>query len=218
MRCSQAGQVSSRSSSHPVFHIKTVGCMIARTRRVPLHTESLKPLILTARLEPETQAYFDQLRKQHFPPERNFVPAHVTLFHALSPQNEDGIVAILRGIADREHFMRGSASKLRFLGSGVAFVIDCPPLGVLRSDLAKRWGNELTPQDRHKAALHITVQNKATPPAARALFEGLKAEFQPRALLFEGLDLWRYLGGPWRLVERFTFKVSSVCRLSRLDG
>ena len=40
------------------------------------------PLVLTLLLDADTQAWLDSLRRAHFPPERNLVPAHVTLFHA----------------------------------------------------------------------------------------------------------------------------------------
>lgn len=40
--------------------------------------------ILTAELDPDSFAWFDGLRRAHFPPERIVLPAHVTLFHRLS--------------------------------------------------------------------------------------------------------------------------------------
>ncbi|WP_208644854.1 2'-5' RNA ligase family protein [Mucilaginibacter kameinonensis] len=42
-----------------------------------------KTLILTLRLDEESQAFFDEMRKRHFPQERNFLKAHLTLFHQL---------------------------------------------------------------------------------------------------------------------------------------
>ena len=41
------------------------------------------PFILTLTLDPQAQARFDALRARHFPADRLFVGAHVTLFHAL---------------------------------------------------------------------------------------------------------------------------------------
>ena len=43
------------------------------------------PLIVTAELPADVMAWADGLRRAHFPPERNQVRAHVTLFHALPP-------------------------------------------------------------------------------------------------------------------------------------
>ncbi len=165
----------------------------------------MEPLILTARLQPDTQMYFDQLRERHFPPERNFIQAHLTLFHALPHANRDLIQPQLHEITRREPPVEGWTSKLQSLGRGVAFVVDCPKLVSLRSNLAQLWYSELTAQDRQTPRLHITVQNKVTPEKARALLGALNREFKPQPLLFEGLDLWRYLGGPWSLVEAFSF-------------
>ena len=165
----------------------------------------MEPLILTARLQPESQLYFDQLRCRHFPPERNFLPAHLTLFHALPGENSAAIASQLNDVARREPPMEGSASRLRSLGGGVAFDIDCPRLVTLRASLARIWHSDLTRQDRQTPRLHITVQNKVSPGTAQALLGELSQSFQLLPLLFEGLDLWRYLHGPWAFVEGFPF-------------
>ena len=47
------------------------------------------PLILTAQLPPDLHSWATRLRDEHFPPERNYLEAHVTLFHALPGQCED---------------------------------------------------------------------------------------------------------------------------------
>ena len=49
------------------------------------------PLILTAELPEDLHARFTDLRTEHFPPERNYLEAHVTLFHALPAQCEDEV-------------------------------------------------------------------------------------------------------------------------------
>ncbi|MCF0072698.1 2'-5' RNA ligase family protein [Dyadobacter sp. CY261] len=41
------------------------------------------PLVATLLIAPAAQAYFDDLRRQYFPKERNFLNAHLTLFNAL---------------------------------------------------------------------------------------------------------------------------------------
>ena len=164
----------------------------------------MEPLILTARLNSESQAYFDRLRRRHFPPERNFIPAHLTLFHVLPQSNIEAIASHLRDIARREPPMEGTACRLRSLGGGVAFDVDCPRLVALRASLARIWSGDLTRQDRQTPRLHITVQNKVSPETAQALLEELNRDFQPLPLLFEGLDLWRYLNGPWAFVEGFS--------------
>ena len=41
------------------------------------------PLIVTLLVDDDAQQHFDALRSEHFPAERNYLRAHVTLFHAL---------------------------------------------------------------------------------------------------------------------------------------
>ncbi len=171
-----------------------------------LHTEKVEPLILTARLPQDSLTYFDQLRRRHFPAERNFLAAHVTLFHALPQENRASMMQQLQDIARGETVMEGCASKLQFLGKGVAFAVDCARLSSLRASLAQIWRSDLTAQDRQTPRLHITIQNKVSPEAARTLMDELQRDFRPRPLLFVGLDLWRYERGPWSFVEGFSFR------------
>ena len=46
------------------------------------------PLIVTAELAPEDFAWLNDLRLRHYPAERNRVPAHLTMFHAIAPSAE----------------------------------------------------------------------------------------------------------------------------------
>ncbi len=45
-------------------------------------------LIITAEMAVPDLAWLDQLRRRHYPAERNQVPAHLTMFHALPPSAE----------------------------------------------------------------------------------------------------------------------------------
>ena len=49
------------------------------------------PLILSAVLDAPVQQRLDALRRAHFPPERNHLDAHVTLFHHLPGAEEDAV-------------------------------------------------------------------------------------------------------------------------------
>lgn len=83
-----------------------------------------------------------------------------------------------------------------------------PPGDVLRSALARRWDPLLSAQDRRPSALHVTVQNKVAPETARALQLQLTARWHPPTVRACGLELWRYLGGPWKLVSSHPFTTS----------
>ncbi len=50
------------------------------------------PLILTLLLDEASFARLDGLRRAHFPPHLNRVPAHVTLFHALPGEEEPAVL------------------------------------------------------------------------------------------------------------------------------
>jgi 2'-5' RNA ligase len=163
------------------------------------------PLILTLLLDPASQSRFDALRRAHFPPERNLLAAHVTLFHALPGDAEQQVRADLAELARRSPFPVG-VTGLRSLGRGVAYVLESGELAALHRELAARWRDHLTTQDRQPLRAHVTVQNKVPPETARTLLGQLHEHFTPYEAQAEGLALWRYLGGPWEPVaaERFT--------------
>jgi hypothetical protein len=94
---------------------------------------------------------------------------------------------------------------VRFLGSGVAIDLDCPPLIQLRKQLAHTWSDWLTPQDRQGLRPHVTIQNKVSAETARELYEELVKEWKPLHGEGQGLLLWLYQGGPWKLIETFPF-------------
>jgi len=154
------------------------------------------PLILTLALHADDQARFERLRTLHFPAGRNLIPAHVTLFHHLPGQGIDAIRDAIEARCMIPPFPV-AVSGLRFLGRGVAYALASAELTALRAGLARDWDGWLTPQDRQGFRPHVTVQNKASPETARALHANLQAAFTPFTVRAEGLDLWRYLGGPW---------------------
>lgn len=166
----------------------------------------MPPLILTAKLDAESFDFFDALRRKYFPPERNFLAAHVTLFHHLPDAATARIEADLSDVcAERQAFeMRFPA--LRFLGKGTAAEIESAELVRLRAMLADAWADWLTAQDKQKFKPHITIQNKVAPDEAKRLFETLRSDWQSRTGSVVGLQLWHYLGGPWELANEFEFR------------
>jgi 2'-5' RNA ligase len=163
------------------------------------------PLILTLAMDEASFAFFDRLRRRHFPPERNLIPAHLTLFHALPGAHRAAIVEDVAAAAANLAPFPLAVTGLRPLGRGVAYTLASEPLGRLRARLATLWDGWLTPQDRGRHAPHVTVQNKADPAAARTLLAALAASFEPFTATATGLDLWHYRGGPWELAARFSF-------------
>lgn len=146
------------------------------------------------------------MRDKHFPPERNVVPAHVSLFHALPGDQLDHVLEDVRAVCARAPF-DVAVTGVRSLGRGTALTLQSDELHALRGALAGRWATWLTPQDRQRFHGHVTVQNKVTSREAAALVEQLQAELVPWRLRAIGVSLWRYLGGPWEPVETLPFEL-----------
>ena len=163
------------------------------------------PIIVTALLGASDFAWADSLRRAHFPPERNLVPAHITLFHHLPPAVADELREQLKA-ETRAPVPAARLSGLKHLGEGVAYRIDSPELEDIRERLADHFAGLLIPQDLAAWRPHITVQNKVTPKQAKALLTDLEATFVPRPLKIAGLASWWYRGGPWEPLSEHRFR------------
>lgn len=163
------------------------------------------PIIVTAVFGDADHAFFDGLRQKHFPPERNQLAAHLTIFHHLSPSLEGELRDRLAQAA-RQPPPVATLSGLLNLGRGVAFRIHSPVLGAVRSDLADAFRGMLTPQDSAGWRPHVTIQNKVDPMVASMLFEQLNASFTPRPVVIAGLAAWFYRDGPWERIARYPFR------------
>ncbi|WP_448994423.1 2'-5' RNA ligase family protein [Novosphingobium sp.] len=148
----------------------------------------------------------DRLRRAHFPPERNHLAAHVTLFHAVPGRLEDEARAFLARLAAETAPVDALLCEVMDLGSGTALRIESPQLLNLRDHIAEHFHGMLTAQDSHRPRLHVTVQNKVERADARALQQELASNFRPRRFAFAGLALHRYLDGPWDDAGRWTFR------------
>lgn len=161
--------------------------------------------MVTARMGKSDQACFDALRATHFPAERNYLRAHITLFHHLPPTHLSEIRARLADLARQHAPPRANLSGIMLLGRGVAFGVDCPALLKMREELANDLIGLLTPQDLARPRFHITVQNKVEPAIAKALFAQLSADFKPRPISITGLAASYYRGGPWEAIQSWSF-------------
>ena len=163
------------------------------------------PLIVTAELGPEDFAWLDALRRRHYPPGRNQVRAHLTIFHALPPSAEDEVRARLAEMtADRAP--PAAITGLIDLVGGVAFRVVCDELEAMREELADGLHGLLSAQDAGGWRPHVTIQNKVQPRVARMLRQSLEGDFEPRPLRIAGLGLHRYLGGPWETLRVYPFR------------
>src|SRR5512132_2023016 len=103
-------------------------------------------LIVTAEIGPEDFAHLDAFRRKHYPAERNQLPAHLTMFHALPPSAETEISSRLARFAS-EQPPSAMLDGLIDLGRGVAFRIDSNELDRIREELASDLHGLLGAQD-----------------------------------------------------------------------
>jgi 2'-5' RNA ligase len=163
------------------------------------------PLVVALGLDPASLERLDALRRAHFPPARNRLRAHVTLFHALPGAREAEVAAALAALAGASPPLPVRVAEVRSLGGGVAFGLDCPEVAAVRAALAARFADALTRQDAQGWRPHVTVQNKVDAATARATAALLRDGFAPWTATALGLDLWRYRGGPWESAGSFPF-------------
>jgi hypothetical protein len=163
------------------------------------------PLILTLSLDEPAFTFFNELRKAHFPPERNFLQAHLTLFHHL-PADEPSIIDTIQQVAAQHTTLPLAVTGTAFIGNGVTYKIESPMLLRLHASLQGALKEWLTPQDRQRLWPHVAVQNKVPADKARALYEQLTREFTPFTAYGTGLSVWVYRGGPWEPLATYPFR------------
>lgn len=163
------------------------------------------PIVVTALFGHEDQAWFERQRQAYFPPERNVLAAHCTMFHHLAPELGPELKQRLNAATRGQSAPIARIGGLMNLGRGVAYRIESPELEAIRAELADAFTSMLTPQDRGGWRPHVTVQNKVEPAEAKALLAMLSTGFTPRPVKIAGLASWWYRGGPWEAFSRHMF-------------
>ena len=162
-------------------------------------------LIVTAEIGAQDFAWLGRLRRHHYPAQRNQLPAHLTMFHALPPSAERELRSRLARLAG-ERRPEATIQGVMDLGGGVALRVVSIDLDRIREELSSGLHGLLSAQDAGGWRPHITVQNKVAPKVSRALIESLREKFRPRSLSISGLGLHRYLDGPWEPIAAYPFR------------
>jgi hypothetical protein len=163
------------------------------------------PLIVTAELGRADFGWLNELRRRHYPPERNQLPAHLTMFHAIPPSAEAELRRILAAAA-RLRPPPARISTPMNLGGGVALRVSSDELDAIRGEIAERMRGLLTVQDSAGWYAHVTIQNKVSPREAKFLLEAIGEQFRERPIRISGLGLHRYLGGLWETLQSYSFR------------
>lgn len=164
------------------------------------------PIVVTALFGPGDDGWLQQLRRAHYPAERNRVPAHLTLFRQLPPSLERELSQRLAEAAAAPP-PRAALAGIIDLGEGTALRVDSAELEAMRAALADAFHGLLTPQDSAPWRPHVTIQNKVEPSEARALQRRLRAGFEPRPLAIRALQSWRYRSdGSWQSLKAHPFR------------
>ena len=167
------------------------------------------PFVVTLGFDPATFGRLDALRRRYFPPDRNVVPAHLSLFHHLPSEQADAIDSALHQAASRSAPIPLSFAGLLKMGSGFALTVEAPGPGLIHASLSLQFRPWLTPQDRQRLHPHVTIMNKADRLAAALALAEFRESWEPFSGLGDALLLWRYRGGPWEWVARYDFTGST---------
>ena len=127
------------------------------------------------------------------------------MFHALPPSLEDEVRGQLKAQCAGPR-PAATLAGLMNLGGGVAYRVASPELDAIREAIADHFHGSLTTQDAGRWRAHVTIQNKVSSGDAKALLADLEPDFRPRPLAIHGLELHRFLDGPWGLLGRWAFR------------
>ncbi len=151
------------------------------------------------------------LRRAHYPPERNHVPAHVTLFHALPLSAQGEVQRLASRVCAQTPPPAAQLAGLADLGTGTAVAVHSPALAAVHADLAEALQGLLGLADQGRPRFHVTVQNKVVRSEARALQAALAGRFEGQAFAFAGIDLHALQrlpqgGATWQPVGQWAFR------------
>jgi 2'-5' RNA ligase len=162
--------------------------------------------VLTFEMDGESFGELNALRRRYYSPERNVVPAHVTLFYRLPSERRREIKALLSKIAAGERPIEIAISEVKALERGVAIFLRSAQLNALRDSLAREWWPWLTELDRAGFRPHVTIQNNVGRGTARQTQASVSVALRLKVIRGIGLHLWRYREAGWEDEQLFRFR------------
>lgn len=169
-------------------------------------SDARTPLIVVAQLQPAVQARLEGLRRAHYPPQMNRVPAHCTVFHAVPGMVADELARVLARLAAATRPPPARLDRVIDLDGGTAIAIASEAMIALRETIAEHFHGMLHGADALPARLHVTIQNKVERRTAHALQRELAATWRPVDTAFAGLAAHRVRDGLWQAAGEWRFR------------
>lgn len=163
-------------------------------------------LLIVAQLPESVQHWADGLRRAHYPPAKNRLAAHVTLFHGLPPSAADEVHRRLASCAADAPPLPARFAGLMDLGDGTALALECAGLQALHTDLADQLSGVIQQRDDRPLRPHVTIQAKVAPDAARQLQRDLRDLAFPPPFRLHGLASHRWTGDLWAFEREWPFR------------
>jgi 2'-5' RNA ligase len=151
---------------------------------------SRHPLILTLKLDKSTQSLLTNLRNKHFPNNRNYLAAHVTLFHAIPAHRYPELDEHLQFRADQTKGFEVFVGEPKKMGArGVMVTVRDRPHGKIArihddvqqflQSKVREEKDRLTEQDSGMMSkAHVTVMNKAEEDEVEECLKAVEREFE----------------------------------------
>lgn len=184
-------QNQEQASPHSRSNLQAAHSESAKNRTMPPQ----QPFVLTLRLDSAAEKLLTGLRTKYFPSHRNFLAAHITLFHALPAESQPHYARILNEITQSTpSFTVGLKNPFMLGKKGVGINVASFKLREFHKELQSRFLDAkvvLTEQDERSLRAHVTVQNKVSLNEAEHTLKEVKGEFQEQGAKAEGLTVWR---------------------------
>ena len=166
-----------------------------------------RALIVTAKIAAEDLQWFNRARQKFFPGHRNFLSAHLTLFHHIRPRVRQAFMDFATAyVEDLPPLPPLEIGPPFSMGKGVAYPVERQLLMDLREPLRQHFAATLTDQDaRPWRKPHLTVQNKVEKEEAKRLLRHLRRIYRPGTVRVLGLEFYRYDYGPWTKLGEAVF-------------
>jgi hypothetical protein len=166
------------------------------------------PHIVLAVLPDALQARLDALRRTHYPPDRNRVPAHCTLFHAIPGMVAPELAATLARLTATTPPPRARIDRIIDLDGGTALGLASADLAHVREELADHFHGLLTGGDAVPPRFHITLQNKVDRRTAHILQAELAGTWRAIDTPIPAIAVHRVIDGAWLPVGTWRFRAA----------